>query len=163
VDTVDGGAVISVTDSERAAAAFGKLVGLLRAQGGVDARPVRVDGAETAFEVRRPDAPKPVVIARSEDRVVIAYGAQAAAAAFSPGEQLADSESFDRAEDLLGDDFDLSFLLSMEPIVSLVESSGEADADFEKARPYIEAFSLLASGTKVDDERARSRFVAGLK
>jgi hypothetical protein len=163
VDSVDGGAVISVTDSGRAAAAFGKLVGLLRTQGGVDARPTRVEGAETAFAVRQPGAPKPVVIARGEDRVVIAYGAEAAAAAFSPDAKLADSETFDAAGELLGDDFDLSFLLSMEPIVSLVESSGEADADFEKARPYIEAFSVLASGTKVDDERARSRFVAGLK
>jgi tetratricopeptide (TPR) repeat protein len=162
-DAADGGAVISVTDQDRAAAAFGKLVGLLRTQGGVDARPTRIDGAETAFEVRRPDAPKPVVIARSDDRVVIAYGPQAAEAALSPDAKLADSESFGRAEELLGDDFDLSFLLSMDPIVSLVESSGEADAEFEKARPYIEAFSLLASGTKIDDDRARSRFVAGLK
>jgi hypothetical protein len=155
--------VISVTDSERAAAAFGKLVGLLRTRGGVDARPVQVAGAETAFEVRRPGAPKPVVLARSEDRVVIAYGPAAAAEALTPGSKLADGESFGQAEELLGDDFDLSFLLSMEPIVSLVESSGEADPDFEKARPYIEAFSLLASGTKIDDDRARSRFVAGLK
>jgi hypothetical protein len=162
-DAADGGAVISVTDQDRAAAAFGKLVGLLRTQGGVNARPTRIDGAETAFEVRRPGAPKPVAIARSDDRVVIAYGRQAASAALSPDAKLADSESFGQAEDLLGDDFDLSVLLSMEPIVSLVESSGEADAEFEKARPYIEAFSLLASGTKIDDDRARSRFVAGLK
>mgnify|MGYP003559235238 CR=1 FL=1 len=81
---------------------------------------------------------------------------EAAAAAFAPDAKLADSESFDRAGELLGDDFDLSFLLSIEPIVSLVESSGEADAEFEKARPYIEAFGLLASGTEVDDERAMS-------
>jgi tetratricopeptide (TPR) repeat protein len=162
-DAADGGVVISVTDSDRAAAAFGKLVGVLRTQGGVDARAARVDGAETAFEVRQPGVPKPVVIARSDDRVVIAYGAQAASAALSPDAKLADSESFARAGELLGDDFDLSFLLSMEPIVSLVESSGDADAEFEKARPYIEAFSLLASGTRIDDERARSRFVAGLK
>jgi hypothetical protein len=163
VDSVDGGAVISVTDPDRAAAAFGKLVGLLRTQGGVDARPVRVEGAETAFAVPQSDAPKPVVIARSDDRVVIAYGAEAASAAFSPDAKLADADTFGEATDLLGDDFDLSFLLSMAPIVSLVQSSGEADADFEKARPYIEAFSVIASGTKIDDERARSRFVAGLK
>jgi hypothetical protein len=173
-DAADGGVVISVTDQERAAAAFGKLVGLLRTQGGVDARPTRVDGAENAFEIRQAGSfsplsggggaeSKPVVIARSDDRVAIAYGADAASDALSPDAKLADGEAYGRAQDLLGDDFDLSFLLSMDPIVSLVESSGQADAEFEQARPYIEAFSVIASGTKVDDERARSRFVAGLK
>ena len=103
------------------------------------------------------------MIARSDDRVAIAYGAEAASAALSPDAKLADGEAYGRAQDLLGDDFDLSFLLSMDPIVSLVESSGQADAEFEQARPYIEAFSVIASGTKVDDERARSRLVAGLR
>ena len=37
------------------------------------------------------------------------------------------------------------------------------DPDFQEAKPYLEAFSVIASGGKIDDDRARSRFAAGLK
>ena len=43
------------------------------------------------------------------------------------------------------------------------ESTARRDADFEKAKPYLEAFSVIASGGKLDDDRARSRLAAGLK
>ncbi|MGH2968142.1 MAG: DUF3352 domain-containing protein, partial [Solirubrobacteraceae bacterium] len=75
---INGGAVIEVTDAERAKAAFGKLIGLLQSRGGVSARPTRVAGAETAFEVSRAGETRSLVIARGKDRVVIAYGAAAA-------------------------------------------------------------------------------------
>ncbi len=163
VDTIDGGLVIQVTDQDRAATAFGKLIGVLRTRGGVDARPTQVDGAEAAFEVALPDAPKPLVIARSTERVAIAYGPDAAKEALSPGAKLSDSDLFGEASDLLGDDLEPAFLLGIEPIVALVESVGEADQEWEKARPYIEAFSVIASGGKIEDDRGRSRFVAGLK
>ena len=163
VDTVDGGLVIQVTDEDRAASAFGKLIGLARTRGGLDARPTKIEGAEQAFEIATPDAPKPIVVARSPERVAVAYGPDAAREALSPGAKLSDSDTFGEASDLLGDDVEPAFMLAIEPIVALVESAGEADADWDKARPYIEAFSLIASGGKVEDDRGRSRFVAGLK
>ena len=162
-DAVEGGAVISVTDEERAASAFGKLIGVLRTRGGVDARPISVDGAQTAFAVEHPGAPKPVVIARSASRVVVALGADAAAEALAPDAKLADADAFGEARSLLGDGVAPAFLLALEPVLALVQASGAADADFERARPYLEAFSVLASGGKIEDDRARSRFVAGLK
>ena len=85
---VDGGAVIQITDKAKATSAFGKLIGLLRTQGGTDARPVKIDGAEAAFEIRRPGAPKPIVVARGSDKAVITYGAEAAKAALSPDAKL---------------------------------------------------------------------------
>jgi hypothetical protein len=163
VDSIDGGLVIQVTDQDRAASAFGKLIGVLRTRGGVDARPTQVEGAESAFAVALPDAPKPLVIARSTERVAIAYGPGAAAEALSPRAKLSDSDTFDEASDLLGDDLQPAFLLAVEPIVALVESAGGDSPDWDEARPYLQAFSVLASGGKIDDDRGRSRFVAGLK
>jgi Protein of unknown function (DUF3352) len=161
--TADGGVLIEVTDEGRAASAFGKIVGAVRTQGQVDARPVRIDGAETAFAVRLPDAPRPVVLARSADRVAVTYGEEAAAAALSPDETLEDSEQFDEAESVLGDDLDPSLIVSVAPIVSLVESIGTAGPEWDQARPYIEVFSLLASGGGSDGSRARGRIAVGLK
>lgn len=163
VDTVDGGVVLEVTDEERAAAAFGKLVGILRSRGGVDARPTRVAGADVAFQARRPGAPKPIVMARGSERVVIAYGAAAASEAFALVGTLADGDVYGEAGELLGDGFEPSFLLAMPAVVALAQSASAGDPDWEEARPYLEAFSVLAAGARVEDDRARGRFVAGLK
>jgi hypothetical protein len=162
VDSVDGGLVIEVTDAARAEAAFGKLVGLAQSRGGASARPVKIDGAETAFEMAAAGAPKPVVAARSDERVVIAFGREAAAAAFGGGERLADSDVFGSAKSVLGD-VEPGFLLSMPAVLELVQSSGEADEEFEKARPYLEAFGVLAGGSSRDGNTARSRTAAELR
>jgi uncharacterized protein DUF3352 len=162
-DTIDGGAVIEVTDEGRATSAFGKIVGALRTRGQVDPRPVRIDGAETAFAVSVPGAPRPVVLARGEERVAVTYGEQAAAAALSPDETLGDSELFDDAESVLGGDLDPSLIVSVPPIVSLVESFGTAGPEWDQARPYIETFTLLAFGSGSDGNRVRVRFATGLE
>src|SRR5215217_3656724 len=67
-DAIEGGAVIEATDPAKAEAAFGKLIGLAQSRGRLAARSTKLDGAETAFEIAVPGAPKPVVAARSEDR-----------------------------------------------------------------------------------------------
>jgi hypothetical protein len=54
-------------------------------------------------------------------------------------------------------------LVAVPPILSLVESSGGADADYAKAKPYLEAYDVLAFGSKSSDGGGRIRFAAGLK
>jgi len=163
MDTIEGGAVIEVTDAEKAEAAFPKLIGLAQTQGDVPARPVRIDGAETAFEVAAPGAPKPVVAARSDDRVVIALGREAAADALGGGDRLADSDTFSAAKTVLGDGVEPGFLLSMPAVLELIRAAGSADADFEEAEPYLEAFGVLAGGSGRDGDTTRSRFAAELE
>jgi hypothetical protein len=162
MDSIEGGLVIEVTDAAKAKAAFPKLVGLAQSQGGVRARAVQIDGAEQAFEAAMPGADKPVVAARSEERVVIAYGREAAADALGGAEKLADSEAYDAAKSVLGD-VEPGFLLSMPAVLELVQASGEADADFAKAKPYLEAFGVLAGGNSRDGDTARSRTAAELR
>jgi len=162
-DAVDGAAVIEVTDETRAKTAFGKLIGLAQSRGGVSAKAVSVPGAETAFALSQADSPKPVVAARGKGRVVIAYGAAAAAEALAPGQKLADAPAYGEAKSLLGDGFEPAFVLSMPAVVELAQSVSGGDADFEKAKPYLEAFSVIASGGKLDGDTARSRVVAGLR
>jgi hypothetical protein len=143
--------------------AFGKLVGLLQSQGGQKVSPVNVKGAAQAFRAGSTDLGKPAVIARSEDRVVVAVGEAAATAALAPTQKLADSELFGEAREILDDDMEPAFLLSMPQLLAAVESMGETDADYAKAKPYLEAFSVIASGGSFKEDEVRSRFAAGLK
>lgn len=50
----------------------------------------------------------------------------------------------------------------MPAVVQLVSAS-DPDPDFAKAKPYLDAFRLIAAGGELDGDTARSRFVAGLK
>ena len=162
-DSIEGGLVIAVTDAAKAEAAFPKLLGLAQSRGNVPAKPVRIAGAEQAFEASMPGAPKPVVAARSDDRVVLAFGRQAAVDALGGGgEKLADSDTYAAAKSVLGD-VDPGFLVSVPAVLSLVELAGEADEEFAKAKPYLEAFGILAAGNRRDGDTARSRVAVKLR
>ena len=162
VESIEFGVVLGVTDEAASAGAFGRIVGALRSRHRVNAVPVEVEGAEIAFQWAGP-ASKPLVLARGEDKVVVTSGVAAAEDALSPDEELGDTELYERTTDLLGDDAEPSFLLSMPRLVKLVDASGEAGAEWQEAKPYVEAFDLLALGGSTDEGDALVRFVAGLR
>jgi hypothetical protein len=162
MQSLDGGLVIDVTDEGKAKTGFGKLVGLLQSAGGVSAKPVSIDGAETAFAVEDASIPKPIILARSSERVVVAYGQEAAKQAFSPDSKLGDSDLYEQTKESLGD-IEPGLLVSMPTVISLVDSSGSADASFEQARPYLEAYDVVGYGAEGDRNGGRVRFAAGLK
>ena len=161
--TLDGALVISSTDDARAEAAFTKIVGLIGRQTGGAPAPADVDGADAAFAIPAPGAQKPVVLARGEGRVVLAYGEKAASAAFASGDKLADSEGFGAAADILGDDMKPSFLLSVEDAVALADALGATDAEFDQARAYLETLGVFTSGGMAEGDRAQSRVAVTLK
>jgi hypothetical protein len=161
--TLDGALVISSTDDERAEAAFAKIVGLIGKQAGVAPKPAQVEGADAAFALADPSADKPVVLARGEGRVVAAYGEQAASAALAPETKLGDSEDLAAAEEILGDGMEPSFLLSIADVIKFADATGATDAEFDKARPYLEALGVVTSGGKADGDRLQSRVAVTLK
>jgi hypothetical protein len=161
--SLEGGLVIDATNAGNMRGAFGKIVGLLQSQGGQKVNPVKVKGAAAAFSTGSNDIGKPVILARSEDRVVIGVGETATADALAPADKLGDSELFAQAKEALGDDFEPSFLISMPDVIKAVDAMGETDADWVKAKPYLEAFTVIASGGTFKDDEVHSRVVAGLK
>jgi Protein of unknown function (DUF3352) len=161
--SLDGALVIGSRDDARAEAAFGKLVGLIGKQTGAPPVPVDVEGADAAFAIAAPDAPKKVVIARGEGRVVAALGESAAAAALSPSAKLGDSDGFGAAQEILGDDMDPAFLLSIADVIRLADATGSTDAEFDEAREYLEALGVVTSGGNTDGDRVESRVAVTLK
>ena len=157
---LDGALVIQATDDAKAARSFGKLMGLVAKEADVTPRPVQLGNADSAFSLAAPGSPKPVVVARGEGKVVVGFGRQAAAAALSPSSSLSDSDLYGDAKEALGDDAAPAFLLSMPAVLTLIDAMGQADPDFEEARPYLEAIGSLASGGTADGDRVESRMVA---
>jgi hypothetical protein len=162
MSSIDGGLVIEATDEDKAAAAFNKIVGLAGRESGVRPRPASVDGADAAFAFDIPDAPKPILFARGNGRVVAAFGETAAAAGLNPSSKLDDSETLGAAKGALGD-MEPIFVLSIPDVVKLVDGMGAADADFEQARPYVEAFGVVTSGSSVDGDKVKSRLAVTLR
>jgi hypothetical protein len=64
---------------------------------------------------------------------------------------------------VLGDEVEPGMLLWMPAVVQLAATASAGDAEFEQAKPYLEAISVLAGGSGRDGDRARSSFAAGLK
>ena len=52
MDSIEGGAVIEVTDPAKAKAAFGKLIGLAQSRAALPTKPIRIEGAETGVRGR---------------------------------------------------------------------------------------------------------------
>ena len=79
----------------------------------------------------------------------------------TPGEKLGDDAGLQATRDSLGD-YDVSFYVLMQPIFDLVESTGAAsDADWQKAKPYLEPLSALVAGHVRRGRRPEVGFQAG--
>ena len=90
--------------------------------------------------------------------MVLAFGDEAAADAVESGEPLGDSADYSQAADSLGD-YDVSFYLAVAPMLQLVDStSAAADADWQKAKPYLEPLDALVGGTSGDGDGLKSAF-----
>jgi hypothetical protein len=161
--SLGGALVIGSIDDRRAEAAFPRIVGLIGKQTGVAPRPVEIDGADSAFTIAAAHAEQPLVLARGEGRVVAAYGREAASAALAPEAKLGDSDSFAAARELLGDDLEPAFLLSMTDFVRFSEPVGETDTELHRAGRYLEALGVITSGAKAEEDRVQSRVAVTLK
>ena len=138
--SLEGGLVIKATNADNMRGAFGKLVGLIQSQGGQKVAPVKVKGAAAAFKVDATDLGKPVIIARSDDRVVDRRSARRRRPTASRRPRSSATRSSTRRRKAALDDVEPTFLLSMPDLIKAVDASGDTDADWAKAKPYLEAF-----------------------
>ncbi len=160
--SLNGAVTIGVTDRAAATAALPRLVAGAR-KTGTPVQSADVKGADQAYSIAAPGAPGPVVIAQGGDRVVLAFGEAAAAEALSPtGDTIADSGRYDAAKASI-DGIAPSVIVSVPTILSLVESSGDTDADYAQAKPYLEKLDQAVTGTEKDGDQLRSLFTVTTK
>jgi Protein of unknown function (DUF3352) len=159
VAELDGALIIETNDeaaSGRFISALGKLAKAQTDNPGVRVGPLSAPGGGEGVTLTSSDIPKPVHLFQAKGRVVLAYGDKAAADAIDPATTLGDSADFTAARDSLGD-YDVSFFVLMQPIFDLVDSTEVAsDADWQKAKPYLEPLNALVGGTSGDGDSLRS-------
>ena len=128
-------------------------------------RSLQISSTDTGFAIQVAGAPVGAEVALEDGKLVLAVGGATVADVLSPSETLEDSDRFGDASDSLGDDVTTSFYLDFAPILSLVESTGQAtqDPDFQMARPYIEALDYFVAGGKIDGDRTIGSVVLGIK
>ena len=120
--------------------------------------PVTVEGGDTGFSIQVPGLPVPINVLATGDRIAIGAG-PAAQSLLSGDGGLTTSAAYEAASEALGEGSELAFLAEIEPIVDLVDSTGQGDGDFEEARPYLEAFDFFASGFESSGGVTSQRFV----
>jgi hypothetical protein len=154
-----GGAVVIETSDEAASGRFiDAIVRLIRENPtpGMRLGPLALAGGGEGVTLRRPDVPRPIHIFQRDGKVVAAYGDAAARDAVDPDEKLADSPAFQDAQEALGDGYAISIFVAIEPILALAESAGaSSDADFQKAKPYLEPLAALVGGAREDGDVLR--------
>ncbi|HEX8102823.1 MAG TPA: DUF3352 domain-containing protein [Solirubrobacteraceae bacterium] len=162
--SLEGALVIEATDPAKARTAVTRLVGAAAKQNeAFGPQPVKLPGADVAFQISGAGTPQRVIVAVGKDRAVIAMGDAAARDALAPADKLADADAFKTAVDALEDGSNPSLYLSMPAVVKLAAASDGDDPEFQQARPYLEALAAVVAGGKKDGDRAHSRVAVTLK
>lgn len=159
--SIGGALVIEVTDESAAGAAIPKLVAAAK-QNGAPVRGANVAGADEAYSLTVPGAPADVILADGGDRVVLAFGEQAAEDGLEPSETIGDSGLYERAERAL-DGIAPATIVDFTKALALIEQAAAGDEDFAEAKPYLEKLDLIAAGAEDDDGTLRSRFTVKAK
>jgi hypothetical protein len=153
-----GGLVVTTDDQQAAEDAVAKVQ---QAIGG--SRGLKVTPSQSGFDIQAQGAPLGAQVAVEDDKVVVAAGADSVDDVLSPSDTLGDSDTFQAAEDDLGNDLTPSFFVNFAPILDLVDSTGQSDPDIESARPYLNALDFLIGGSKVDGDRSVAGFTLGVQ
>ena len=155
---LNGALVIETSDAAASQRALKVLQRQLSRSGDARVGRLTAPGGGDGFTVQDSDAPKPVHVLEREDRVVVAYGDEAAADAVKADEPLSDAPGFDTAAGSLGDGYEVSTYVDMKPIVALAEASGAgSDADWREAKAYLDAIGAIVGGTKEEGGKLLSK------
>jgi hypothetical protein len=161
--SLGGALVVETKDASEAKSMVADIGLLLRATKtpGVTA----VNGEVSGFSVRVPDlGPKPLIVGAAGEKIVIAYGPQAAAQALrSQTKTLGTTAGFEAAKSALGST-PMSAFIDGRPMLALVESllSPEELAEIEEAKPYLRKIDYLGIGAEAEDETQTAKLIVGL-
>jgi uncharacterized protein DUF3352 len=159
--TLGGGLVVKTTDPAKTRNAIAALERLARQQGGdAQVTSLQASGVDDGFTIHSAGGP-PVRVALAGDRFVIAAGSeQALAQAVRPTQTLGSAAAFTAAAGKLGGGVRPSFFVDLHQVTGLIGSFAGASADFQKAKPYLDAFGAIVAGAKDEgDGVSRARIL----
>jgi hypothetical protein len=160
-----GGGVVFEADDPAATAELVAALERSARRSGEQVRPLEGDDGESGFALSIDEAPGAVNFVTSDDRLVIAYGDNASAAALEPDPAvgaLADSEAFAEAEEALGSGYAVSSFVDFDPLADLLGLAATLDPSLQESLPYVESLDFAVSGSVVEGERERHRVFLGV-
>jgi len=159
-----GALVIKTSDPAKTKKVIGVLRRLAAAQGAAKVSDLHAQGVDDGFTLKTGSGPR-VDVALAGDKFVVAVGAGSALKqAISPSQPLSSAPAFTEAAGKLGDGLRPSFYLDFQQVVSLIQGFVGNNADFEKAKPYLDTFGAIVAGAKDEgDGVTRARFVVTLR
>ena len=95
------------------------------------------------------------------DQLVAVVGATVDQA-LNPSETLGDNPEFEDAVASLGDDLAPALFVSLPELFQVAELGADGDVDYEAIRPYLDAFSTLVGGARVEDGLTVARITVSL-
>jgi hypothetical protein len=161
--SVGGGLVIESSDPATSSATIDQLATLLEQQG-IPTEPLSAGGAEGfAVEIPAPGATQRAVVLAGE-RVVIAYGVDAAVRALEGSDPLSESEAFRTATEGLGEEFTASGYFDVDAIQELAEAAGASQfPEYEgEVKPWLDPFTYVTFGSRENGNRLVQRLVIGI-
>jgi hypothetical protein len=124
-----------------------------------------ISGEISGFSVRVPDlGPKPLIVGAAGEKIVIAYGPQAAARALSgQAKTLGTTAGFEAVKSALGST-PMSAYVDGGPMLGLVESllSPEELADLDEAKPYLDKIDYIGVGSEAEGDTSTAKLIIGL-
>jgi hypothetical protein len=161
--SIEGGLVIESSDPATSSATVDQLATLLERQG-IRTEPLSAGGAEGfAVDIPAPGVTQRAVVLAGE-RVVIAYGEDAAVRALEGSDPLSESEAFQTATEGLGDGFTASGYFDVDAIQELAEAAGASQfPEYEEdVKPWLEPFTYVTFGSRENGGRLVQRLVIGI-
>jgi len=161
--SLGGALVVETKDASEAKSMVADIGLLLRATKtpGVTA----VNGEVSGFSVRVPElGSKPLIVGAAGEKIVIAYGPQAAAQALrSQTKTLGTTPGFEAAKSALGST-PMSAYVDGGPMLALVESLLSPDelAEIEEAKPYLRKIDYLGIGAEAEGDTQTAKLIVGL-
>jgi hypothetical protein len=159
-----GGALVIETNDPNEAGNTVQNLGLLLRASGVPGITAVKEGGLSGFSIRADEiGPQPLVVAAAKSKIVVSYGAKAAAAAISEAAgTLADDPTFEAAKAALGDT-PISGFLDGQAALSLFETlaSPLEQAELMEVRPYVEKLGYLAIGGSSSGDSTTAKVIAG--
>jgi hypothetical protein len=160
-----GALVIKTTDPAKTRRTMAVLKRFARQQSaGAKISSLRFQGVDEGFTIRSGSGPR-VDVGLAGDRFVVAVGDfRAFKNAVAPGQPLGATPAFSAAAGKLGNGLRPSFYLDFTQVTSLIAAFAGDDADFQKAKPYLDTFGAVVAGAKDEGSGVtRARFVVTLR
>jgi hypothetical protein len=164
---IDIGAVLTAETTDPAASRRGiARIARALARSGARVQDGSVDGYDTVYELHFSGLPLPIpfYLAANDERVSFGVNPDALSAVAHPADRLADSPKYRAATESLGDGLEPAMVLDLPTVLRLVEGFGVGNnPSYKKVKPYLDAFGVIAAGTRREGDTAKGALAVGLR